>query len=203
LALIDPRGQNCLGSAAQYPSANFVRNSSTPPKRRGYCAKVMWGWEIHTLWERCGGENELIGETQGGDAMALVLRLIDAAGNQITGDSKVPGYEGCIDVLEWSCAGNFITEGLLNVTFKKSYDTATVPLLEKANSSELLSANLFDIDTSNPTKVQRVDLVEVRVQQVVVAGRSAPPSEEEVILRCNIIRFYSPDQRETVDLSVR
>jgi type VI protein secretion system component Hcp len=135
--------------------------------------------------------------------MALVLHLVDAAGNQIKGDSKVPGYEGCIDVLEWSWAGNFIPESLLNVTFKKSYDSATVPLLEKANSSEVLSANLFDVDTTNPTKVQRVDVDGIRVQQVVVAGRAAPPSEEEVTLRYNVIRFYSPDQRDSVTLGQR
>jgi type VI protein secretion system component Hcp len=136
--------------------------------------------------------------------MALLLRLFDAAGNQITGGSTIPGFEGCIDVLEWSWAGNFSPENLLNVTFKKSFDGATVPLLDKANRGEVLSANLFDIDTSNPnTTPQRVDLDGVRVQQVEVAGRSAPPSEEGVILRYNVIKFYSPTQADSVVLGVR
>ncbi len=132
--------------------------------------------------------------------MALVLRLVDAAGNQIKGDSKVPGYEGCIDMLEWSWAGNFNPENLLNVTIKKLYDSATVPLLDKANSGEVLSANIFDVDTANPTTFQRVDLDRVTVQEVEVAGSSAPPSKEEVILKYLVIRFFSPNQLDGVAL---
>jgi hypothetical protein len=138
----------------------------------------------------------LIRETQGGDAMPLVLRLFDAAGNQIKGDSKVPGYEGCIDLLEWSWVANFNPENLLNVTLKKSYDSATVPLLKKANSGPVLKASLFDIDTSDPTRVQRVDLFQVSVQQAEVAGTPEPPSKEGFILRCPFMIFYSPDQHE-------
>jgi hypothetical protein len=54
-----------------------------------------------------------------------------------------------------------------------------------------------------PTTPQRVDLDGVRVQQVEVAGRSAPPSEEGVILRYNVIKFYSPNQADSVVLGVR
>lgn len=92
------------------------------------------------------------------------------------------------------------TSDLLNVMFRKLYDSATVPLLIKANSGKVLSANFFDIDTSNPTTVQRVDLDRVTVQQVVVAGGPAPPSKEEIILRYTVIRFYTPDQLEAVAL---
>ena len=132
--------------------------------------------------------------------MPLVLRLFDAAGNQIKGDSKVPGYEGCIDLLEWSWVANFNPENLLNVTLKKSYDSATVPLLKKANSGPVLKASLFDIDTSDPTRVQRVDLFQVSVQQAEVAGTPEPPSKEGFILRCPFMIFYCPDQHDTVAL---
>ena len=55
-------------------------------------------------------------------------------------------------MLEWSWVANFNPENLLNVTFKKSYDSATVPLLKNAGSGAVLKGSLFDIDTSDPTQ---------------------------------------------------
>jgi type VI protein secretion system component Hcp len=119
--------------------------------------------------------------------------FFDSGNYPILGNSKVPGYPDYIDVHSWSWAGNFNPENLLDVTITKSFDNATVPLLGKANSNERLTAQLFDVDpSSNPaTVIRQMALDGVTVQQIDVAGGSAPPSQERVTLRYNHITFWT------------
>jgi type VI protein secretion system component Hcp len=132
--------------------------------------------------------------------MALVLNLVDYMNNQITGDSKVPGYEGCIDVLQWRWTGSFNPDSSSDVMFLKSFDSATVPLLVNAHQYALYG-NLYDVDTSVPNRVQRVELKGITIQSVAVGGSSVPPSREEVTLRYSYITFYGTyGQGQAVEL---
>jgi type VI protein secretion system component Hcp len=72
--------------------------------------------------------------------MAMVLKLIDAQGQPIKGESKVKGHEGEIDVLAWSWglseAAGKVT--LQDLSIRKSVDLASVPILRVAETSEHL-----------------------------------------------------------------
>jgi type VI protein secretion system component Hcp len=120
--------------------------------------------------------------------LALILNLEDSLGHTIIpGDSKVPGFEGLIDVLAWSWGSSFNPGNLRDITITKSYDSASLPLLQQADSGEMIgSADMFVVDTSDPTSpviVQSVGLADVWVREIDIAIGSAPPSEEKITLR--------------------
>ena len=128
--------------------------------------------------------------------MAVVLSLVGPHGSQIKGDSKVPGYEGCIDVLSWSWGSSFNPENLRDVTITKSYDSASVLLLNQIEFDNSFDGTLYVLDTSNPTNtvvVCSVELHSITVQEIDTAGGPELP-EEKITLRYAYLVFWNADK---------
>jgi type VI secretion system secreted protein Hcp len=92
--------------------------------------------------------------------MAMVLKLIDAQGQPIKGESKVKGHEGEIDVLAWSWglseAAGKVT--LQDLSIRKSVDLASVPILRVAETSEHLRQGILTV-TKAGTKGEELDFL--------------------------------------------
>jgi type VI protein secretion system component Hcp len=128
--------------------------------------------------------------------LPIVLYLKDANGNQITGDSKVPGYEGYIDVLEFSWGMSTVRGTPMNlrdITIKKSVDAASVLLMAKASQGEVIQAgNLIVVDTSSPgVYFLQFEMSSVTVEDISIAGTDHP-TPEAVILRYDAVGVTVP-----------
>jgi type VI secretion system secreted protein Hcp len=111
--------------------------------------------------------------------MAIVLQLQDALGNQIRGESTVPGHQGDIDVLEWSwgisaAAGTHLN--LRNILIKKSVDLASPPLATRARSRDVLNGNLVILDGGGAAYLL-LTLGGVTVNEIDIAGTGVPLQE--------------------------
>ena len=115
--------------------------------------------------------------------MPVVLKLIDARGNPIKGESKVPGHENEIDIVAWSW-GVIVPTGaklnILDISIKKSVDLASPVLLGATAMREtLVEGVLTVIDRQGATPDFLVlTLKHVVIESMAVAEEQFPPVEQ-------------------------
>jgi type VI secretion system secreted protein Hcp len=118
--------------------------------------------------------------------MPVVLKLIDASGNPIKGESKVPGHEDEIDIAAWSwgvTAPAGAALNILDISIKKSIDLASPVLLRATTRREMLAEGVLTvIDQQGATPDFLVlTLMHVTVASMSVAEEQFPPLEQIVL----------------------
>jgi type VI protein secretion system component Hcp len=132
--------------------------------------------------------------------MAAVLKVADATGALIKGESKVPGHVDEIDVQDWSWgmtapAGTKLD--IRNVQIKKSFDLASLVLLAKTATHEMLEQGLLTVVDQQGRDLLVVWLTGIAVEEIIITGERNPPSEQ-IILRIDEIRFIYKGKNVTV-----
>ena len=125
--------------------------------------------------------------------MAVVLKLVDARGVQIKGESKVTGHVGEIDVLSWGwgvTAPVGARLNILDISIKKSFDLASPIILAKASSHEILELGVLTVIDQQGTDVLVVTLKQIQVGSVSIAEEPKEyPPVEVVALRFDEIEL--------------
>jgi type VI secretion system secreted protein Hcp len=134
-----------------------------------------------------------IRQSRGDNVVAVVLKLVDARGNQIKGESKVTGHVGEIDVLAWSW-GVTVPVGarldILDMTVVKSFDLASPIILEKIATNEILQLGVLTVIDQQGTDAVVVTLKKIQVGSVGIKEESKVyPPEETVALRFDEIEL--------------
>jgi type VI secretion system secreted protein Hcp len=125
--------------------------------------------------------------------MPVVLKLIDATGNPIKGESKVPGHVDEIDVHAWSWgvtapAGSKLD--ILNMSIKKSYDLASPPLLNNTARNAMLRQGVLTVIDQQGGDFLAVTLKRVAVESIgIVEEPNQYPPAESIALRFDEIEL--------------
>jgi type VI secretion system secreted protein Hcp len=123
--------------------------------------------------------------------MAAVLKVADATGALIKGESTVPGHVDEIDVQDWSwgvTAQAGAKLGILNMQIKKSFDLASPPLLAKTATHEGLDGAVLTVIDEQGSDLLVVTLTGIAVEEIKITGERNPPAEE-ISLRIDEIDF--------------
>jgi type VI secretion system secreted protein Hcp len=112
--------------------------------------------------------------------MTVVLKLIDARGNLIKGESKVAGHVDEIDVQAWSW-GVIAPAGarlnILDMSIKKSYDLASPPLLSATATNEILQQGVLTVIDQQGSDFLVVTLKRIAVESISIEEGQATPAE--------------------------
>ena len=134
--------------------------------------------------------------------MPVVLKLIDANGNPIKGESNVPGHESEIDIAAWSWGVTAPAGGglnILDISIKKSVDLASPVLLSTTTRHEILAEGaLTVIDQQGATPDFLVlTLRHVAIELMSVAEEQFPPVEQ-ITIHFDVMEFNYKGERAIV-----
>jgi type VI secretion system Hcp family effector len=124
--------------------------------------------------------------------MAIVLKLIDARGIPIKGESKVPGHVDEIDVQAWKWGVNApaqVRYTVLDVSIRKSFDLASPQILTAATTNELLQQGVLTVIDQQGGNFLVMTLKNISVELVVIANDSQAVPEEDLNLRFDQIEI--------------
>jgi type VI protein secretion system component Hcp len=126
------------------------------------------------------------------------MGFFDNAGQPIVvGDCTLPNWEGYIELLAWSWGSSFNPVNPREIIVTKSFDSASVPLVQKAVTVEVMSQGgvyLVDPSSTGDQLVQKIELANTTVQLVEMASGTALTTEERLTLRFNSITLFGPDR---------
>ena len=125
--------------------------------------------------------------------MAIVLKLVDARGTQIKGESKVKGHVDEIDVLAWVwglTAPATAKIDILDMSIRKSFDLASPLILSAAATREILQQGVLTVIDQHGSDVLVVTLKKIAVKSVSIAEEpNQYPPAESVALQFDEIEF--------------
>jgi type VI secretion system secreted protein Hcp len=125
--------------------------------------------------------------------VAVVLKLVDARGVQIKGESKVTSHVGEIDVLAWSwgvTAPFGAKLDILDMSIQKSFDLASPIILAKTVTNEILQLGVLTVIDQQGTDMLVVTFKNIKVEAVsIVEEPKEYPPAERVALRFDEIEL--------------
>jgi type VI secretion system secreted protein Hcp len=125
--------------------------------------------------------------------MTVVLKLTDARGNHIKGESKVPGHVDEIDIEAWSWGVTTpvgAKTNILDLSIKKSFDLASPPLLSASSTNEILQQGILTVVDQQGDDFLVVNLKQVTVVSIIIAeDPNLYPPAESVALRFDEIEL--------------
>jgi type VI secretion system secreted protein Hcp len=125
--------------------------------------------------------------------VAVVLKLVDARGTPIKGESKVAGHVDEIDVLAWSwgvTAPAGAKFDILDMSIRKSFDLASPKILVVTAAHEILQSGVLTVIDQQGMDQLVVTLKKIQVESVSIAEEPKEYSvAENVALRFDEIEF--------------
>jgi type VI secretion system secreted protein Hcp len=125
--------------------------------------------------------------------MAVVLKLVDARGTLIKGESKVAGHVDEIDVLAWSwgvTAPVGAKFDILDMSIRKSFDLASPKILAATAAHEVLQLGVLTVIDDQNRDLLVVTMKKILVESVSIAEEPKEyPVAENVALRFDEIEL--------------
>jgi len=125
--------------------------------------------------------------------VAVVLKLLDARGIQIKGESTLTGHIGEIDVLAWNwgvTAPVGVKLDILDMSIQKSFDLASPIILAKTTNNEILQLGVLTVIDQQGADKLVVTFKKIKVESlnIVEEPKEYPPAEN-ISFRFDEIEF--------------